>query len=176
MNETVLEVLKYGLPVLSALGGAYLLHYIMSDKQAKEAEYQLRLKVQDKVLPLRLTAYERCILYLERIQPYSSFLRIKPQDKTLGIFQEQLLKEIQEEFEYNVVQQLYVSPVAWKALVQTKNKYIELIETLGKKYMPHEPALELANAILLAMKEPEQAPPFHQTIETFKKELTTLFF
>jgi hypothetical protein len=61
-------------------------------------------------------------------------------------------------------------------LVNVKNSYIKLIDDLAAKYTPHEPGLELANAILLALKEEETAPPFKVTIDFFKKELTTVFF
>lgn len=176
MNENILEILKFTIPALAALGATYLIHYLQNEKLEKETSNKMKLNAQDKVLPLRLQAYERCVLFLERIQPYSIFPRLNPHNRTLGNFHELMLKEINEEFEYNVVQQLYVSPIAWKMLVNTKNTYIKLIDDLAAKYAPQEPALELANAILLAMKEEETAPPFKTTIEFFKKELTTLFF
>ncbi len=176
MNEHILELIKYTIPALAAIGATYLIHYLQNEKLEIETNTKMKLNLQDKVLPLRLQAYERCVLYLERIQPYSIFPRLNPQNRTLANFHEQLLKEINEEFEYNVVQQLYVSPIAWKMLVNTKNAYIKLIDDLAAKYTPHEPALELANAILIAMKEEETAPPFKTTIDFFKKELTTLFF
>jgi branched-subunit amino acid transport protein AzlD len=176
MNENILEIIKYTIPALAAIGTTYLIHYLQNEKLANETANKMKLNMQDKVLPLRLTAYERCVLFLERIQPYSIFPRLNPHNRTVGSLHEMLLKEINEEFEYNVVQQLYVSPIAWKMLVNTKNSYIKMIDELAAKYMPQEPGLELANAILLAMKEEETAPPFKTTIEFFKKELTTVFF
>jgi len=176
MNEHILEIVKYTLPALAAIGTTYLIHYLQNEKLEKESAVKMKLNMQDKVLPLRLGAYERCVLFLERIQPYSIFPRLNPHNRTVGSLHEALLKEINEEFEYNVVQQLYVSPIAWKMLVNVKNSYIKLIDDLAAKYTPHEPGLELANAILLALKEEETAPPFKVTIDFFKKELTTVFF
>ncbi len=105
-----------------------------------------------------------------------AFYFLKEFNRILFFLDEQLIKDINEEYEYNIVQQLYVSPIAWKMLVNTKNNYIKMIDDLAAKYTPQEPALELANAILLAMKEEETAPPFKTTIDFFKKELTTVFF
>ncbi len=75
MNDHILELIKYTIPALAAIGATYLVHYLQNLKTETETAQKLRLNMQDKVLPLRLQAYERCVLFLERIQPYSIFPR-----------------------------------------------------------------------------------------------------
>ena len=87
--ETVLEILKYTLPAIVVLVTAYLLVNAALNHITAKIELERRLGMQKDTLPLRLQAYERICLFLERISPPNLLLRINLQGKTSTVAQRQ---------------------------------------------------------------------------------------
>ena len=75
---------------------------------------------------VRLQAYERMTLFLERIKPsnlVAQFDRdLKPEE-----FLFLLEKSITEEFGYNASQQLYISKTTWDNIISAKNDILQLL-------------------------------------------------
>ena len=71
-------------------------------------------------------SYERMTLFLERIKPSNLILKF---DKELAAHEFVFLTEktINEEFEYNASQQLYLTKNSWKNIVDSKNAIIDLL-------------------------------------------------
>ena len=74
-SSAILEILKYIIPALITLGGVYLIVRTFIEDENKRRNQELNktlLFEQRKIsLPLRLQAYERIIVFLERIHPFS---------------------------------------------------------------------------------------------------------
>lgn len=92
----------------------------------------LKLKNQElKMLAVKsnseskLQAFERMVLLLERMKPSNL---VKKFDKNLAPHEFLFLteKSIQEEFEYNSSQQLFLSKNSWESVVDTKNAILQL--------------------------------------------------
>lgn len=108
-------------------------------------------------LPLQLQAYERLVILAERIGLRNLIGRV-PSDKLPVLhFQAILVDNIKTEFEYNVSQQIYVSPQAWDALLNLKEQNIFLINQLGSFLAPDAPAIELTKAIAEYLSTNENA-------------------
>lgn len=104
-------------------------------------QQQLRLqllegkKVKDRItLPMKLQAYERLILLCERIDFPDLMLRLKAPDTTARELEAALLIAVQQEYEHNLTQQLYISPELWEVLLAVKSKTMELI-TIARQGM-----------------------------------------
>lgn len=71
-------------------------------------------------------SYERMTLFLERIKPSNLIQKF---DKDLAVHEFIYLteKSINEEFEYNSSQQLYLTKNSWKNIVDSKNTVIDLL-------------------------------------------------
>src|SRR5204862_1036100 len=78
-------------------------------------------------LPLRLQAYERLVLFMERIAPGPLVLRVHKSHMTSGMLHGELIATIREEFEHNVTQQIYVSDKAWGKVRQAREETMRLI-------------------------------------------------
>jgi len=90
-------------------------------------------KVKDQVvLPLRLQAYERLILLCERIDFADLVLRLKTPGTSARELQSALLIAVQQEFEHNLTQQLYISPELWQVLLAAKGKTMDLLVVAGE--------------------------------------------
>lgn len=100
------------------------------------------------LLNLKLLAYERIILFIERMKPDSLIPRTVSAGYTNQEYHQILLGEIRKEFEYNLSQQLYLSENAWTIVSNFKNNMTTLINTSAGDCVPTEPASGLAKKIL----------------------------
>lgn len=75
---------------------------------------------------VKLQAYERMTLFLDRIKPSNLVVKF---DKNLEVHEFIFLleKSISEEFEYNSSQQLYISKNSWENIVASKNNILQLM-------------------------------------------------
>ena len=95
---------------------------------------------------LKLLAYERIILFIERIKPDSFIPRTLSPSLPYQEYQLLLINEIRKEFEYNLSQQLYLSENAWE--VTFKDNIITLINSAATSCPPQATASDLARKIL----------------------------
>ena len=75
---------------------------------------------------VKLQAYERMTLFLDRIKPSNLVVKF---EKNLEVHEFIFLleKSISEEFEYNSSQQLYISKNSWENIVASKNNILQLM-------------------------------------------------
>lgn len=125
------------------------------------------------LLPLRLQAYERIVLYLERISPAQLIQRVSRPEMNAVQLQSTLTKTIRDEFEYNLSQQLYISSRAWELVKNAKEETIKLIHTAAHTLPEGASSQELIKAILDRMIENEKQP-VDFAIEEVKKDVQQL--
>ena len=127
--DNFLEILKYILPSLIMIIGIWIILKHFSGKESEKNKLQLLTGNQKYVTPVRLQAYERVILLLERITIESLALRIqKPNMKSIQL-QILMLGTVRKEFNHNLSQQLYISTSAWLAVKNAMdlNSFLALI-------------------------------------------------
>jgi hypothetical protein len=76
---------------------------------------------------LRLQAYERMTLYMERIDPAKMLLRITPISGDKTDYANFVVAQIEQEFEHNMTQQIYMSDDCWGVITTAKNATIQLL-------------------------------------------------
>ncbi|MGB1039584.1 MAG: hypothetical protein ACPGVD_01775 [Flavobacteriales bacterium] len=86
---------------------------------------------QKHLFPLKLQAYERIVLFLERIEPSSLVMRTKTIEMNANQLHSTLLNNIREEYEQNVAQQIYISDNSWNLVKQAKEETIKIINLAG---------------------------------------------
>lgn len=131
-------------------------------------------KNSEIIVPLRLQAYERMCLYLERISPDNLLLRLTGQCETSVELQQVILATIREEFNHNLAQQIYISPATWEAIKLAKDEVIMLVNQAAATIAPTDPALSLAKKIMEMNGDLEQ-PSTVNVIQTLKKEIQSIF-
>jgi hypothetical protein len=169
-----IEVLKYLLPSLVVfLTTWYLVSGYFKSEDAKRKQ-QLAMNNQNIITPLRLQAYERIILYLERINPESLVMRLSKPGLTSQQLQNELLTTIRAEYEHNLAQQIYISNQAWERLKNARNGTIQLINVTAESLKKDEPSINLSKAILEKVMK-EEKNPASEAIVYIKKEIHSLF-
>lgn len=82
-------------------------------------------------MPIRLQAYERMTLFLERISFSKLLVRVKPAGGNLVEYQNKLIQHIEQEFEHNLAQQIYLTDSCWNAVVAAKSAQIHIIRAVS---------------------------------------------
>ena len=127
-------------------------------EQRNSGKMELKLQALKIIMPLKVQAYERFLLYLERVQLPQLVKRVYTPGMEKGTFHLILLQNVREEFEHNLAQQLYVSNSTWNAVVNAKEELVNQINTTFEQLKDEEDVSILAQS-LVALPNPmvEQA-------------------
>jgi len=126
-TDKILELLMYTVPSLITGGVAYYLFATYFKDQQNTRRWLLQKENQKQALPLRLQAYERLALLLERINPSKLLIRVAPINDNKEAYQNLLIQHIEQEYEHNITQQVYVTDDLWTMLLTAKNTIIQNI-------------------------------------------------
>lgn len=153
-----MEIIKYTLPAIIVMITVYIVLHSMLSNEAKKRSYELAKKNQDTITPIRLRAYERIMLLLERTAPATMVVNtIQPGMQCID-FQQLLIQNIRKEFEHNYAQQIYVSNQLWEAVGITRNNLIKLVNTTAAHFNPSDNASQMAESIIRIYAETEETP------------------
>lgn len=169
-----LNLVFYLAPLVMIGGGYYLLIKRMFDRDYKIKLLEAKLNMQKDVIPLRLQAYERITLFLERISPNNLLYRTMRNEMTVRTFQAELLDTIRTEFEHNITQQIYISPQTWTVIRNAKEDITRYINTSVSELPGDLPAIELSKKIFEKIMQNEEAPT-QKALNYIKSEVSQLF-
>jgi len=125
--DNIVEILFNLLPALIVGAIAYYFFKEHIENEAGRRRFLLQKDMQKETFPLRLQAYERMALFLERIAPSKLLTRTIPTSSNKDDYETLLVATIQQEFEHNLSQQIYVSDECWNIILAAKNATIQLI-------------------------------------------------
>ena len=174
MTDYIFDLLKVILPASLVLYGMYTVVNSYLTKEYQKRILELRMKNSEVVLPIRLQAYERVCLLLERITPSNLLVRVSSAGQTAAEYQRVLLSEIREEFNHNVSQQMYMSEQAWQLVKRTKEDIVTLINRIYHELPEDARGTDLAKRILENILASE-AEPTGQAIGFLKQEINQVF-
>jgi hypothetical protein len=172
--ENIWELLKMTLPAGLVLVGMYLTAKTFLQKEFERRLAEIKLKNTESITAIRLQAYERMCLFLERILPENMLIRLQPTNFTSEELQQILLHEIRNEFSHNFSQQMYMSHDAWEMVKNAREEIITLINNSMAQVPPQSNGIELAKKILENIREYNLNPAV-PAIAFLKEELKQLF-
>lgn len=152
-----------------------ILMMLLRLSQMKDAELrnsgkkELKMQAMKIIMPLKVQAYERFLLYLERVQLPQLVKRVYTPGMEKGTFHLQLLQNVREEFEHNLAQQLYVSISTWNAVVNAKEELVSQINTTFEQLKDEEDISILAQS-LVALPN----PMVEQAVSVLKRDFERL--
>ncbi|MCU0449005.1 MAG: hypothetical protein MUC97_04050 [Bernardetiaceae bacterium] len=145
--EVLIDLLKITLPAGIVLYGMYLTVRSFLNKDFERRLVELKVKYAEAIIPMRLQAYERMALFLERISAQNLVVRLTDNSFKVKEFQQVLLDEIRSEFSHNLSQQVYMSDEAWRKIKEAMENMISVINQSVEGLDKDAPAIELAKAI-----------------------------
>jgi hypothetical protein len=135
-------------PLLIVFIFIYYMLKAFFDQFEKQRKQELLNRISTETVPLRLQAYERLTLFLERIKPESIVIRVAQPGMTTRDLQRALTEAVREEFEHNLSQQIYISPEAWAMVVTARQSIIQLITNTAGQNKSEELYVEYATDLL----------------------------
>jgi|AntAceMinimDraft_17_1070374.scaffolds.fasta_scaffold05378_2 hypothetical protein len=184
--KEISEILKYTLPSLVVFATAYFLikNFLINElkvrKSIVEADFRIKQQFFNKddkgeITAIRLQAYERVVLFLERISPNSLIFRTYQKDMTAKQFHVALIQTIREEFEHNLSQQIYISSKSWELIKKAKEEMTKLINEVASKLDDKAAGKDLSQTILQTTVKTEKLPN-SIAISYIKNEIQQSFY
>ena len=168
----IAELFFYTIPALITGVIAYYFFKEHIQNEFNRRRFLIQRDMQKEALPLRLQAYERMALFLERITPAKLLIRVKPNSSDKNDYEVLLIATIEQELDHNISQQIYVSDECWSIINAAKNATIQLIRKASLLEKTTS-ANKLREVVLTEMMEKE--PPSNAALAFIKKEVSEIW-
>ncbi len=147
-----LHKILYIVFVIAIIATVIIIVVTLFNKWLKQKErawaFVLKQDNNKAMAPLRISAYERLVVMLERISPQSLVMRHSMNSSNATYLQMELIKSLREEFEHNISLQMYVSADTWEKIKRAKEETSELIKVAFTRVKHDGSAMELSREIL----------------------------
>ncbi|MFC5285166.1 hypothetical protein [Pedobacter alpinus] len=168
-----LDVLKYTLSGLFVFFAAYFLLKNQFDTYYNLKELEYKTLVVKDILPLKLQAYERLTLFIDRINPSNLLIRLHQPGMTAREIQSAIISEIRAEYQHNISQQLYISTTAWNIISRVKEDTLSIVKHAVTNLHPEASAVELSK-IIFAKLEGLEENPYDLALQVMRNEIQEL--
>ncbi|PCH53177.1 MAG: hypothetical protein COC22_03115 [Flavobacteriaceae bacterium] len=164
----IIELLSYTFP--SIIVGVIAFFFFLKYTKTEERKLKISLLNERKngALTIKLQAYERMTLFLERIKPSKLLIRVTSINNDKNAYVISLINTIEQEFEHNLTQQIYISDKCWSVIIASKNATMQLIKKTAEENLILN-AQELRKAIL--QKLLNSTPPSNTALAFIKDEV-----
>ena len=171
--EVILEIFKFTIPALIVFLTVFYMFKRYSQTQYQQKALELKMDLTKQTLPIKLQAYERLLLLCERIDIHQMYFRLNTQNMNSRELMQSMMVTIQQEYEYNLAQQLYVSSNLWKIVTLAKDQILQIISQTGELTNPEDRSNVLLERINLVMSQ-MKSHPLEQAKDAIKKEVDLL--
>lgn len=151
--EILLEIVKITVPALIVYFTAYQLLSKFFENKLQQRSLEIKQQTKEQSLPMRMNAYERLALLCERISIPNLLLRLRGDTKTAQDLRMAMLMTVQQEFEYNLSQQIYVSQKLWEIIKIARDNTVSIIEELAKQHPASASSKDLATLYLSHLQQ-----------------------
>lgn len=172
-TESFTQLIAYTIPAL--ITGAIALYFFRMHTQNEKRRriFELRKEKQSLAMPNRLQAYERMALFLERITPNNLAVRIKPSGNDKPSYFKKLLGTVEQEFEHNLAQQIYLSSECWDVIVTAKNNTLNFIRDIMLEGEVID--AKIMRETIIQRTGQNDLPSTRKAMDFIKEEVQTIF-
>jgi len=173
-KKDLIDLLVLILGIFGALMAFY--QFIKSDIQRffDLKTNELNKESRASLLPLRLQAHERLIIFVERINPANLLVRLHQQGIGVKELQNLVVDDVKSEFQHNIAQQLYVNSASWNVIRKLKDDTVAMINNAAQGLADHSTGVDLSKKVLQHMASISENP-YDLTIDHLKKDIQGLF-
>jgi hypothetical protein len=172
--NALLEFGKLLIPASIVLYAVYLIVRSFIQREIELKKLDVRGRSIETILPARLQAYERMILFLERISPQNLLIRLNNPGFSARDFQKILLDEVRNEYNHNVSQQVYMSEEVWSQIKNAKEDLIIMINESVTGMPPEATSIDLAKKVF-QMTMDKKVDLINHALSELKKEIQQIF-
>lgn len=170
-GDNIFQLFAYLLPAVVTGAIAFYFFRLHTRNEEGRRRFLLHKDSQKDTLPIRLQAYERMALFLERIAINNLVVRVAPKGQDKSSYENLLIKQIENEFDHNLSQQIYMSDECWNIIKAAKSATIQIIRSAGMS--ASDSADKLREDIL--NQSMEKQSPSATALSFVKKEIGELW-
>ena len=170
----LLDILKYTVAGIGVVWIAFYLFKPFLERNEKLQLLEFKKEINNKTLPLRLQAYERMVLFIDRVNPANLLIRLNGPAYNAHELYSLVVDDIRNEYQHNVTQQLYISPRAWSVIQRLKEDTLGIANSAVKSLPENATGLELSKTILGYLSKLEDNP-YEIAASLLRKDLEDLF-
>ncbi len=167
------QVLAFTVPTSLVGAIVYLVLTKMFREENARRNFELQKLAAQTLTPAKLRAYERMVIFLERIAPESMLTRTNLNELSALHLQKSLMQQIKQEWEHNISQQLYIKTDTWTLLSNTKESMIQLINTCAAEVTLNSTSLDYAKHIIETYSKSTKTPA-SLALEMLKADIAKL--
>jgi hypothetical protein len=130
-GDQIFQLFAYLLPSVVTGAIAFYFFRMHTNNEEGRRRFLLHKDSQQNTLPIRLQAYERMALFLERIAIPQLVVRVTPKSANKNDYENLLIKTIENEFDHNLSQQIYISDDCWNIIKAAKSATIQMIRKVA---------------------------------------------
>jgi len=171
-TNRIIDLFLFAIPSLITGIIAYYFFKEHTKNEDGRRRFLLKKDMQVNAMPLRLQAYERMALFLERISPSKILIRVTPKSSNKEDYEALVIQSIEQEFEHNLSQQIYISDKCWSIVTTAKNATIQLIRK-ASMIEKTDTADKLREVVLTEMME--RRSPSDAALSFIKDEVSNLW-
>lgn len=171
MSTAAIIVISVVPPLILAAVAFFIVKFFVENDQKKRI-LELKYDARNATLPMRLQAYERMAMFLERIEPNQLIFRVNNPELTAYQMQTILLSTIRSEYEHNLSQQVYISSEVWDSIKNAKERVVNIINLSAGRLPDGAMATALYTNIFEAISEQS---PTAAAMQHLKKEIALLY-
>ncbi|MGI4806390.1 MAG: hypothetical protein ACRYFL_16600 [Janthinobacterium lividum] len=158
LNNYIFDIIRLTISGLLVVMAAFYIARPYLERNEKQQLIGLKQTFTKETLPLRLQAYERLLLLVDRINPANLLIRLNNPEYSAGEMYYLVLAEIKNEFQHNISQQLYVSNTSWEITKRVKNDTLLLMNSALTALPPAATGLEFCRLVLEQISKLETSP------------------
>jgi len=171
--EIIVDILKITIPAVVVMLTSVLIIGKMVKNEQERRRSETALQNSRTIAPIRLQAYERIILFLERTSMESLLLRTNQQGMSASQLHSAILSAVRSEYEHNLSQQIYMTPQAWEVVKNARSNTVKIVNNIVGELPNTATAVDLSRALLEKIMELEKEPT-QAAIEYIKGEIARL--
>lgn len=166
-----LDILKYSIAgiVVFSVGWFMVRNYLQ--QVYNRQLLTIKKSSLEHTLPLKLQAYERMVLFLERINPSNMLLRFHMEGMSARELQSLLLADIRAEYQHNIAQQIYISNHAWAAVKKMRDETINMVNSAVLSLPQTASSVDLSRTILNHLAHLEVDNPYEVALSIVKRDI-----
>ncbi|HZY36078.1 MAG TPA: hypothetical protein VFE53_05490 [Mucilaginibacter sp.] len=168
------DAAKYTIAGIGVVCVAFYLVKPYLERDEKLHLLEFRKTLSNQTLPLRLQAYERLVLFIERINPANMLIRLNATAYTAVELQSLVMEDLRSEYQHNITQQIYVSTRAWAVVKLVKDDTLNIVSNAVKSLPADASGLDLSKTILGYLSQLEDNP-YDVAAGRLRKDLEELF-
>ena len=169
----MIEIFKYCIPAICVLLATWLVMHKFYKSEAEKRLWELKRLSQKEISPIRMRAYERLALLLERTTPEHMLIELNLSEMTTLQVQAHLMHTIRQEYDHNLSQQIYISNEVWDLIDNAKQQTIAFVNSIAQQMPPESNTLDYAKTLITAYRSNGETPN-DIALQALKNEAKTL--